>query len=128
MKLDFPSTVAKFRSSLILVLAFTLIASQANAVCISAFEVKIQVTLLDTKAGKAPKDYSEVVVWLVPVGVLPPASLPRDLPRYSLACWWSLSAARSSSAIAIPGFTVPFRFPKVCDSMLAHTDQAGKRR
>ncbi len=62
MKWDLlPSAVAKFRSGLIFVLAFSLVASQANAVCVSAFEVTIQVTLLDTKSGNALKDYSEVV-------------------------------------------------------------------
>ena len=85
MKLDlFSPVVAKFRSGLILAATFSLIVSQANAICISAFEVTVQVTLLDTKSGMAPKDYSEVVVWLVPVGVLAPASFPRDLPRYRM--------------------------------------------
>jgi hypothetical protein len=85
MKLDlFPSAAAKFRSGLILLVAFSLIASQANAVCISAFEVEIQVALLDSRSGNAPKDYSEVVVWLVPVRVLQPASLPRELPHYRI--------------------------------------------
>jgi hypothetical protein len=85
MKLDFfPSAVAKFRSGLTFVLVFSLFASQASAVCLSAFEVTIQVTLLGTKPGKALKDYSEVVVWLVPVGVLQPASLSRELPRYRM--------------------------------------------
>jgi len=56
MKLGlFPSAAAKFRSGLILLVAFSLIASQANAVCISAFEVEIQVALLDSRSGDAPK-------------------------------------------------------------------------
>ncbi|MGB7464395.1 MAG: hypothetical protein WBW14_15960 [Candidatus Acidiferrum sp.] len=85
MKLGlFPSAAAKFRSGLILLVAFSLIASQANAVCISAFEVEIQVALLDSRSGNAPKDYSEVVVWLVPVRVLQPASLPREFPHYRI--------------------------------------------
>lgn len=85
MKLDsFRSEVAKLRSGLILVLAFSLIASQANAVCISAFEVKIQVALLDSKSGNALKDYSEVVVWLVPVRVLQSVNLPREFTRYRM--------------------------------------------
>ena len=108
MKLDlFRSAVAKLRSSLILVLGFSLIASQANAVCISAFEVKIQVTLLDTKAGKDPRDYSEVVVWLVPVGVLARASLPRDLPRYRVMQHNKMFEPR---LLVVPvGSTVEFR-------------------
>ena len=79
-----PSAASKIRGSLILVVALGLMVSQANAVCISALEVTVQVTLLETRSGKGLRDYSEVVVWLVPVHTLRPVSLNGGSPPYRM--------------------------------------------
>ena len=50
-------------------------AALPNRVSVSGYEVTIQVTLFDAKSGEALKDYSEVVVWLVPVRPFQTASL-----------------------------------------------------
>ena len=86
------------------------------------FEVAVRVRLYEAKSGEALKDYSEVVAWIVPVRTLQTASLNADRPHYhimqhdkylSLICWWSRWQVSSNFRIAIPGFTMPSRYPAV---------------
>jgi plastocyanin len=89
MKLDFLlSAVTKIPLGRVLLVAVSLIVSQAtattNPVSITAFDVRFQVTLFEAKSGEALKDYSEVVVWLVPVRAFQTASLNAERPHYRM--------------------------------------------
>jgi hypothetical protein len=83
MNLDLhPSAVTKIQAGFILLVALSLIVSQANAVCGAAFEVRVQMKLFEPRTGESLKDYSGVVVWLAPLRTVLPASLNSELPHY----------------------------------------------
>jgi len=90
MKMNFlSSALTRIELDNVLLVAVSLIVLQAvatttNPVSVPAFEVKVQVTLYETKSGEALKDYSGVVAWLVPVRTLQTASLNADRPHYRI--------------------------------------------
>jgi plastocyanin len=90
MKLDvLLSEAARIGLGKVLVAGLSLLGSHAAAALLdrvgaSAYEVTIQVKLLDAKSGEGLKDYSEAVVWLVPVRPLQTASPDVELPHYRM--------------------------------------------
>lgn len=90
MKLDLLlSAATKIPFGRILLVAVSLIGSQAtattaNSVSITAFDVRFRVTLFEAKSGEALQDFSEVVVWLVPVRTFQTASLTAERPHYRM--------------------------------------------
>ena len=90
MKLDFLlSAITKIRLGRVLLVAVSLIVSQAtatttNLVSVTAFDVRFRVTLFEAKSGEALKDSSEVVVWLVPVRAFQTTSLNAERRHYRM--------------------------------------------
>lgn len=113
MKLDFllPETT-KIGFGEVLIAVLSLMASHAtaappNRASVSAYEVPVQVKLLDANSGEALKDFSGIVVWLVPVRPLHTARPNADLPHYRIM---QHNKSFNPHLLVVPvGSTVEFR-------------------
>jgi plastocyanin len=90
MKLEvLMSEATKIGFGEVLVAALCLMTSYAtaappNRASVSAYEVPVQVKLLDAKSGETLKDFGGIVVWLTPVHPLHAARLNVDLLHYRI--------------------------------------------